>query len=147
MNRCECTCWAWIWSCNQPIILFTVTVLPLSSLTTSFPLFPNCCRVISWWVRSGCSVVLKIGTHIPTTDHVTTRCLCDVTAVRPDGDMNVSDILQIDTFMVLWRSLGFKAWAKKTVVFSVFQNLLYGMSYTFWTTGVSDENGLYSQNA
>jgi hypothetical protein len=48
--------------------------------------------------------------------------------------------------MVLWRSLGFKAWAKKAVVFTVFQNLLYGMSYTFWTIGLSDENGLYSQN-
>ena len=36
---------------------------------------------------------------------------------------------------------------KKIVVFTVFQNLLYGMSYTFGTIGVSDENDLYSQNA
>ena len=86
------------WSCSQPIILFTATTLPLSWLT-SFPLFPSSCRVISWWVRSGCSVTLKFGTSMPTTDHVTTRGLCDVTAVWSDGDMKLSYVLQIDT---LW---------------------------------------------
>jgi hypothetical protein len=49
-------------------------------------------------VRSGCSVALKFGTSIPAMDHVTTRCLCDVTAIQSDGDMKVSDMLQIDTF-------------------------------------------------
>jgi len=133
----------------NPLSSSLLQALPLSWLTTSFPLFPSSCRVISWWVRSGCSVALKFGISILTTDHVTTRCLCDVTAVRSDRDMKVNWLIANRHFlMVLRRSLVFKVWAKKTLVaFTVFQNLLYGMSCTFWAIGKSDENGLYSQNA
>jgi hypothetical protein len=136
MNRCEYACWAWIWACSQPIILLTATVLPVSWLTTSFPLFPSSCRVISsWWVRSGCSVALKFGTYIPTTDHVTKRCLCDVTAVRSDRDMKVSDVLQIDPFWWFFAGHWFsKLGLKKTrsihcVSECIIRNALYVLNH------------------
>jgi hypothetical protein len=118
MNCCECTCWTWIWSCSQPIILFTATALPLSLLTTSFPLLPSACVI-----PCKCEVVVlwhwNWGYFYTHLDHVTTRCLCDVTAVWSDGDTKVSDILQIDTlwwiFEGRWVS---KLGLKKTLQYS-----------------------------
>lgn len=146
MSRCECTCWAWIGRAVNP--LFSSLLQPCQPwLTTSFP---RSYRVISWWGRSGCSVTLKFGTSLPTMDHVTTRGLCDVTAVRWDGDMKLTDVLQIDA---LWWFLQ-GCWVSRLVlkkedpaVFTECQNLLYALSYKFWTIGKSDENCLYSQNA
>ena len=111
MNRCECTCWTRILSSSQPIILFTAAVLPLSCLTTLFPLFPSSCRVISWWVRSGCSVALKFGTHHGSCDNAL-PVWCHSSPVRWRYE-SIRRIANRHFLMVLWRSLGFKVWAKK----------------------------------